>query len=70
MQGQGSTGNSLVVQGLRLCTSIAWGTGSIPGLGIKIPQATWHSQREKKKSINIVQSASISTDVAPTDAEG
>ena len=35
-----STGNSLVVQGLRLCTSIAYRTGSTPGLGIKIPQAT------------------------------
>ena len=51
MQGQGSTGNSLVVQGLRLCTSIAWGTGSIPGLGIKIPQATWHDRNRKQKKL-------------------
>lgn len=34
-----STGNSLVVQGLRLHFT-ACGTGSTPGLGIKIPQAT------------------------------
>ena len=30
---------SLVVQWLRLCTSTAGGTGSIPGLGTKIPHA-------------------------------
>ena len=31
--------NSLVAQCLRLRTSIAEGMGSVPGLGIKIPQA-------------------------------
>ena len=36
---KGGLGTSLVVQWLRLCTSIARGTGSIPGRGTKIPQA-------------------------------
>ena len=34
-----SPGNFLVVQGLGLCTLTAEGAGSIPGWGIKIPQA-------------------------------
>ena len=34
-----STGTSLVVQWLRLCTSNAGGWGSIPAPGTKIPQA-------------------------------
>ena len=34
--------------GLRLCTFIAEGTGSIPGQGTKIPQAEWCSQKNKK----------------------
>ena len=38
-------GNSLVVQWLRLHTSIARGTGSIPSQGTKIPQATQQSQK-------------------------
>ena len=42
------TGTSLVVQGLGLCNSNAGGTGSIPGQGTKIPQATY-SQKKKKK---------------------
>ena len=33
-------GNSLVVQWLELCAFTAKGAGSIPGRGIKIPQAT------------------------------
>ena len=32
---------SLAAQWLRLCTSTARGTGSIPGRGIKIPHAAW-----------------------------
>ena len=41
-------GTSLVVQWLRLQTSIAGGMGSIPGLGIKIPHAIWHGQKKRK----------------------
>ena len=36
---------SLVVQWLRLCASIARGTGSIPGQGTKIPYAAWCGQK-------------------------
>ena len=32
---------------LRLCTSKAGGTGSIPGLGTKIPHASWHGKKIK-----------------------
>ena len=39
---------SLVVQWLRLCASMAGGTGLIPGWGTKIPHAAWHSQKKKK----------------------
>ena len=39
-------GTSLAVQWLRLHTSTARGTDSIPGQGTKIPQATWHSQKK------------------------
>ena len=42
-------GTSLVVQWLRLCAPNAGGTGSIPGQGTKIPHATRHSPKEKKK---------------------
>ena len=38
-------GNSLAVQWLGLCAFTAEGTGSIPGWGTKIPQATWGSQK-------------------------
>ena len=41
--------NSLAVQWLGLCASTAVGMGSLPGQGTKIPQATWHSQKKKKK---------------------
>ena len=62
----------MLVQWLRLHASNAGGMGLIPSEGIKIPQAMWHSQSEKKKKkrISVVQSASISTDVALMDAEG
>ena len=38
-----------MVQWLRFCTSTAGGTGSIPGLGTKIPPVEWHSQTEKEE---------------------
>ena len=41
-------GTLLVVQ-LRLYASNAWGTGLIPGQGIKIPHATGHGKKKKKK---------------------
>ena len=43
-----SLGNSLVVQWLGLCAFTAMGLGSIPGQGMKILQAAWHSQKIKK----------------------
>ena len=42
-------GNSLAVQWLGLQASIAGGMGSIPGRGIKIPQAARHSPPHKKR---------------------
>ena len=42
-------GNSLVVQGLGLCTFTAQGTGSILGWETKIPQVVQCSQKKKKK---------------------
>ena len=41
-----SIGNSLAVQWLGLWALTTKGLGSIPGQGIKIPQAKWHSQRK------------------------
>ena len=41
-------GTSLAVQWLRLCTSTAGGTGSIPGQGNKIPHAMQCNQKKKK----------------------
>ena len=41
-------GTSLAVQQLRLCISTARGTGLIPGLGTKIPQAPRCSQKNKQ----------------------
>ena len=38
-------GTSLVVQWLRLQASDTGGTGSIPGLGTKIPRADGHRQK-------------------------
>ena len=47
---EGKSGNSLAVQWLGLCASTAGGPGSIPGRGTEIPQATRHSQKQKKES--------------------
>ena len=44
-----SGGTSLAVQWLRIRASTAGGAGSIPGQGTKIPRATEHSQKRKKK---------------------
>ena len=44
-------GNSLV--GLWLHTFTAEGLGSISGWGTKIPQATWHDKKKKKKTISL-----------------
>ena len=41
-------GTSLVVQWLRLCTSIAGGMGTNPGQGTKIPHASRYGQKKKK----------------------
>ena len=45
-----SLGYSLVVQWLGLCALIAKGTGSIPGQGTKIPQATQCGQKNQTKT--------------------
>ena len=42
-------GTSLVVQWLRLLAPNAGGMGPIPGQGTKIPHATWHDQKKKKR---------------------
>ena len=41
-------GTSLAVQWLRRHTPNAGGTGSIPGQGTKIPNASWCGQKKKK----------------------
>ena len=46
----GDSGTSLLVQWLRLSTSTAGGTGSIPGWGTKILQATQCSPKQKSKT--------------------
>ena len=43
-----NTGTSLVVQWLRHYTSNAGDVSLIPGLGTKIPHATWHDQKVNK----------------------
>ena len=43
---------SLAVQWLRLPAFTAGGAGSIPGWGTKVPHATKHGQKIKKKKIN------------------
>ena len=48
----GLKGDFPVVQWLRLCASNAGGAGSIPGQGTKIPHASWHGQKLKKKKKN------------------
>ena len=58
---EGEMRNSLVVQWLGLCAFTAEGLGSIPGQGTKIPQATWHSQRIKKKNRRYVQQLKLWT---------
>lgn len=40
-------GNSLVVQCLELSASTAWGMGSIPVQGPKIPQVAWHGKTKR-----------------------
>ena len=45
-----TAGISLVVQWLRLCTSTAGGTGSIPGWTAKIPHAMGYVQEKKKRN--------------------
>ena len=42
-------GNSQAVQWFGLHAFTAEGLGSSPGRGIKIPKATWHGQKKKKK---------------------
>ena len=44
-----ATGTSLAVQWLRLRAPNAGGTGSIPGLGTKIPHAAWRGQKQTNK---------------------
>ena len=52
-------GNSPVAQWLGFYTSISWGTGLIPGQGIKIQQAdpascmTWPKKKKKDKQIKL-----------------
>ena len=41
-------GTSLVVQWLKLYSSIAVSAGSLPGQGTKIPHATWYNPHTKK----------------------
>ena len=36
---------------VKICTFNAGGMGSIPGQGTKIPHASWHGQKKKKKCI-------------------
>ena len=43
-------GTSLIVQWLRLCTSIAGGTGSIPGPGTNIPTCHIAQPKNEKKT--------------------
>ena len=47
---------SLAVQWLRFGAFIARGLGSVPGQGIKIPQASLCSQKKKKKKILVTRS--------------
>ena len=38
-----------MIQWLRLYSSIAWGTGLIPGWGTKIPHAMCHGKKKTQK---------------------
>ena len=51
---KGNIGISLVVQWLRLHTSIAGGTGTNPGQGTKIPHASWYGQKKKKENPKVI----------------
>ena len=42
-------GNALEVQWLELGTFTAVAWGSVPGWGVKIPQATWYRQKDINK---------------------
>ena len=44
-------GLNLAIQWLRLCASTAGDAGSNPGRGTRIPHASQHSQKKKKKSL-------------------
>ena len=44
------SGTSLVVQWVRLCTSTAGGTSSIPGQGTEIPHAAWWPKQTNKET--------------------
>ena len=46
-QKQFEFGTSLAIQWLGLQASTEGGTGSVPGWGTKIPQATWGDQKRK-----------------------
>ena len=46
------SGTSLAVQWLRLHTSTAGGTGSVPGQGTESLHAAWHGQKTKKERNN------------------
>ena len=50
---------SLVVQWLRLWASNPGVVGSIPGQGIKIPQAAWGGQKKRKKVQNKTKSPKL-----------
>ena len=59
------------VQQLRLCASIAGGTGLILGQGTKIVHAPWPSQkkgRKERKNVlnNLIQSNSLNKTMYPT----
>ena len=59
-----TSGNSLVVQWLGLCTFTAEGLGSIPDRGTKIPRATQHSpppppKKRKAKKENLLHIVKI-----------
>ena len=45
-------GTSLVVQWLRLCTSTAVGTGSVPVW--EVPYVSWSSQENKKREREVI----------------
>ena len=47
--GKSTSGNSLAVHWLGLCTFTAEGPDSIPGQGTKILQTVQHGQKERKK---------------------